>query len=191
MHHEQDIWRMGALKDKLPKTFWTFLFGTLALAGVWPLSGFYSKDEVLANALEHNAVLFGIAALVAVLTTFYMFRLVFVVFYGPAKTDASSHAHESPAVMTLPLIVLVIPTIIAGFWGLDAYINGGSAGHAEENTTYFSALLAPFIHAPLGALFGLGAVLFGFCAAWGIYYRQTVDPLPVYLGGVSRAMRNR
>jgi NADH-quinone oxidoreductase subunit L len=192
MHHEQDIWRMGALKEKLPKTFWTFLFGTLALAGVWPLSGFYSKDEVLANALEHNAVLFGIAALVAVLTTFYMFRLVFVVFYGPPKTDAASHAHESPAVMTLPLIVLVIPTIIAGFWGIDAFINApAGAGHGAENTGYFSALLAPFIHAPLGALFGLGAVLFGFCAAWGIYYRQTADPLPVYLGGVSRAMRNR
>jgi NADH-quinone oxidoreductase subunit L len=192
MHHEQDIWRMGALKEKLPKTFWTFLFGTLALAGVWPLIGFYSKDEVLANALEHNAVLFGIAALVAVLTTFYMFRLVFVVFYGPAKTGAASHAHESPAVMTLPLIVLVIPTIIAGFWGIDAYINAPAGlGDGPGNTGYLSALLAPFIHAPLGALFGLGAVLFGFCAAWGIYYRQTTDPLPVYLGAVSRAMRNR
>ncbi len=187
MHHEQDIWRMGALKDKLPKTFWTFLFGTLALAGVWPLSGFYSKDEVLANAIEHNPVLFGVAALVAVLTTFYMFRLVFVVFYGPARTEAAGHAHESPAVMTLPLIVLVIPTLIAGFWGIDRYISGSSEAHEG----FLSALLAPFIHAPLGALFGLGAVLFGFCAAWGLYFGQGADPLPVYLRGVSRAMRNR
>lgn len=192
MHHEQDIWRMGALKDKLPKTFWTFLFGTLALAGVWPLSGFFSKDEVLANALDHNAVLFGIAVLVAVLTTFYMFRLVFVVFYGPGKTDAASHAHESPAVMTVPLIVLVIPTIIGGFWGIDYYLNGpGGGGHGAERSGYFATLLAPFIHSPMGALFGLGAVLFGFCAAWGIYYRQTFDPLPLFLGPLSRAMKNR
>jgi NADH-quinone oxidoreductase subunit L len=191
MHHEQDIWRMGALKDKLPKTFWTFLFGTLALAGVWPLSGFFSKDEVLANALEHSAVLFGLAALVAVLTTFYMFRLVFVVFYGPAKTEDAAHAHESPVVMTLPLIVLAIPTLIAGFWGIDYYLNAPRGAHGSAHTGYFSALLAPFIHAPLGALFGLGAVLFGFSAAWGIYYRQTSDPLPLYLGGVARAMRNR
>ncbi len=188
MHHEQDIWKMGALKDKLPKTFWTFLFGTLALAGVWPLSGFFSKDEVLGNALEHNAVLFGIAALVAVLTTFYMFRLVFVVFYNRAKTEAAAHAHESPAVMTLPLIVLTIPTLIAGLWGIDRYIAGPAA---VEHGGYFAALLAPFTHAPLGAIFGLGAVLFGFCAAWGIYYGRSNDPLPLYLGGVSRAMRNR
>jgi NADH-quinone oxidoreductase subunit L len=121
-----------------------------------------------------------------------MFRLVFVVFYSPARTDAASHAHESSAVMTLPLIVLVIPTIIAGFWGIDAYINAtGSAAHGTESTGYLSALLAPFIHAPLGALFGLGAVLLGFCAAWGIYYGASKDPLPLYLGGVSRAMRNR
>ena len=118
MHHEQDIWRMGALKERMPKTFWTFLFGTLALAGVWPLSGFYSKDEVLATAGHSNGVLFGIAVFVAVLTTFYMFRLVFVVFYGPGKSDAASHAYESPPVMTVPLIVLAVPTVVAGLFEL-------------------------------------------------------------------------
>ncbi|HTG43858.1 MAG TPA: NADH-quinone oxidoreductase subunit L, partial [Verrucomicrobiae bacterium] len=188
MHHEQDIWVMGSLKERMPKTFWTFLFGTLALAGVWPLSGFYSKDEVLANALQRNPVLFGVATFVAVLTTFYMFRLVFAVFYGPAKSDSAAHAHESPAVMTAPLILLAIPAVIAGFWGIDRFIaHDGATPHGG----FFNTLLAPFIHAPLGALFGLGAVLFGFAAAWGIYYRRASDPLPLYIGRVSRAMRNR
>lgn len=190
MHHEQDIWKMGALKEKMPTTFWTFLFATLALAGVWPLSGFYSKDEVLGNAAQQNGVLFGVAALVAVLTTFYMFRLVFVVFYGPEKTHEAGHAHESPAVMTGPLFLLAIPTVIAGFWGIDRYISEPAHGHAE-GTGFFAQLLTPFTHAPLGAVFGLGAVIFGFCAAWGLYYRATRDPIPEYMRGLSRAMRNR
>ena len=190
MHHEQDIWRMGALKDRMPKTFWTFLFGTLALAGVWPLSGFYSKDEVLAAAARSNGVLFGIAVFVAVLTTFYMFRLVFVVFYGPEKTDAASHAHESPPVMTVPLIVLAIPTVLAGLFGINYYLNYTGAA-VPEHHTFISQLLEPFAHAPLGALFGLGAVIFGFCAAYGLYYRRSHDPLPDYIRPVARSMRNR
>jgi NADH-quinone oxidoreductase subunit L len=190
MHHEQDIWRMGALKGRMPKTFWTFLFGTLALAGVWPLSGFYSKDEVLGTAAHSNGVLFGIAVLVAVLTTFYMFRLVFVVFYGPQKSEAASHAHESPAVMTFPLIVLALPTIVAGLFGINYYLNKTAAAETEHHS-FVSQLLEPFAHAPLGALFGLGAVIFGFCAAYGLYYQRSHDPLPDYIRPVARAMRNR
>jgi NADH-quinone oxidoreductase subunit L len=191
MHHEQDIWRMGALKNRMPKTFWTFLFGTLALAGVWPLSGFYSKDEVLATAAHGNGVLFGIAVLVAVLTTFYMFRLVFVVFYGPEKSQAASHAHESPSVMTFPLIVLAAPTIIAGFFGINYYLARPQVGAHAENHGFVATLLDPFAHAPLGALFGLGAVIFGFAAAYGLYYGRTRDPLPDYIRPVARGMRNR
>jgi NADH-quinone oxidoreductase subunit L len=191
MHHEQDIWRMGALRRKMPATFWTFLFATLALAGVWPLSGFFSKDEILGNAVQHNPVLFGVAALVAVLTTFYMFRLVFVVFYGTEKSPEAGHAHESPPVMTFPLVLLVVPTIFAGFFGIDYYINAGGGHESARLHGFSSQLLAPFTHAPLGALFGLGAVLFGFTAAWGIYYGRTHDLIPEYLPRVSRGMRNR
>jgi NADH-quinone oxidoreductase subunit L len=189
MHHEQDIWLMGALKKKLPATFWTFFFATLALAGVWPLSGFYSKDEVLFSALNGNPVLFGIGVLVAVLTTFYMFRLVFVVFYSSPKSDAASHAHESPPAMVVPLLLLAIPTIFAGFWGLDYYLAAGEK--VEHSNNVFSTLLAPFSHAPLVAIFGLGAVIFGFCLAYGLYLNKSTDPLPEALGPVSRAMRNR
>src|SRR5436305_416147 len=77
MHHEQDIWRMGDLRRKMPVTFWTFMAGTLALAGVPPLSGFYSKDGILAQALHTNLALFVVGTAVAILTTFYMFRLIF------------------------------------------------------------------------------------------------------------------
>ena len=85
----------------MPVTFWTFLIGTLALAGVPPFSGFYSKDEILAAAFHHNIALFIVATIVAALTTFYMFRLFFVAFLGAPKSEASDHAHESPKVMTV------------------------------------------------------------------------------------------
>ena len=91
LHHEQDIWKMGALKKKMPVTFWTFLIGTLALAGIPPFSGFYSKDEVLAATYEHNGALFAVATVVAALTAFYMFRLFFVAF--------SVHPNPTPATM--------------------------------------------------------------------------------------------
>src|SRR5882762_1804663 len=109
LHHEQDIWKMGAIRKKMPVTFWTFLFGTLALCGVPPFSGFYSKDAILAQALhEHNYPLFALAVFVAVLTTFYMFRLLFVVFLGETKSRpiGSEHASESPRVMVWPLRIL-------------------------------------------------------------------------------------
>ena len=118
LSHEQDIWKMGRLKDKMPVTALTFLIGTLALCGVPPLSGFYSKDAILAAAYEKSPVLFGIGVVVAFLTTFYMFRLVFVVFWGKAKSDLPAHAHESPRVMTYPLGILAVASVVAGVVGI-------------------------------------------------------------------------
>ena len=118
---EQDIWKMGGLKKKMPVTFWTFIIGTLALSGVPPFSGFYSKDSILAQALEQkNFVLFSVAVFVTALTTFYMFRLFFVAFLGEARNEKAKHAHESPAVMTLPLIVLAVFAIVGGCIGISA-----------------------------------------------------------------------
>jgi NADH-quinone oxidoreductase subunit L len=117
LHHEQDIWKMGGLWRKTPITFATFMIGTLALAGVWPLSGFYSKDEILLLALEHNRALFVMAALTAFLTAYYMGRECFVVFFGkPRDHHAYDQTHESPLVMTLPLVFLAILSIVGG-WG--------------------------------------------------------------------------
>jgi NADH-quinone oxidoreductase subunit L len=192
-HHEQDIWRMGGLKKKMPVTYWTFLIGTLALCGVPPLSGFYSKDEILAVASHHSTFLFIIATLVAVLTTFYMFRLFFVAFLGKERSEDASHAHESPKVMTWPLVVLAVPTILAGFWGIEAFV--GHALHPKEavhhSGNFLETLFAPFSHSPLAALMGLGAVIFGFAAASSLYANAEKDPLPSMLGGLSRAMRDR
>src|SRR5450759_4074770 len=115
LHHEQDIWKMGALRKKMPVTFWTFLFATLALCGVPPFSGFYSKDAILAQAWHaHNYPLFAVAVFVAVLTTFYMFRLFFVALVGEPRTKEASHAHESPGVMIWPLRILAALSIFAG-----------------------------------------------------------------------------
>ena len=188
MHHEQDIWYMGNLRKKLPITFWTFLIGTLALAGVWPLSGFFSKDEILAVALNKNPVLFGIAVLVAVLTTFYMFRLVLVVFYGRAKSEHAEHAHESPRVMTIPLMVLFVPTVLAGLFGLAHFLNphDSHGGHG-----ILSALGGPFNHAPVAAVAGIAAVIFGLGLAFGLYWNAKSDPIPANMRAVSRTLRDR
>ncbi len=191
-HHEQDIWHMGGLKKKMPVTFWTFLLGTLALCGVPPLSGFYSKDAVLATASEHSVFLFIIAALVALLTTFYMSRLVLVTFFGANRSDHADHAHESPKVMAWPLVILAVPTVLAGFWGIDLFLGRQLAPEAvAHHGNFLETMFAPFGHAPLAALVGLGATIFGFSLAYGIYANAEKDPLPEKLGFLSRAMRDR
>jgi len=188
MTNEQDIWKMGGLIKKMPVTFWTFLAGTLALCGVIPLSGFYSKDSILAAAFEsHNMALFAIGVFVAVLTTFYMFRLFFVVFLGGEKTHAAGHAHESPKVMILPLVALAIPSVIGGFMGIEQFV--GKLFHAEELPLFDP--FGPFKHAPVAASAGLAAVVIGFLAAWKIYAKAASDPLPAKLGVVSTLMRNK
>ena len=189
MHHEQDIWNMGALKEKLPVTFWTFLLGTLALMGVPPLSGFYSKDSILATAFEGSPFgLFVISVIVAILTTFYMARLVLIAFFGKERSEAAHHAHESPLVMTGPLVFLAILTVVGGFFGL-ANVVTAEEHHGEGG--WLSAAFAPFGHAPMAALAGIAAVLFGFFLAWSLYAKAERDPLPEMARSFSRAMRNR
>jgi len=193
MHHEQNIWRMGALKRKMPVTYWTFMAGTLALCGVWPLSGFYSKDSILSSALGTGHIaLFVLGVLVAILTTFYMFRLVIVVFFGGERSEAVDHAHESPSILIWPLRVLAIMSIIGGVIGIDAVFGRFFEPVAGEAAMGFGQrLLEPFNESPLAAVFGLGAIIFGFAAACAVYWGRLVDPLPEKLGWLSRAMRNR
>ena len=122
LHHEQDIWKMGGLRPRMPVTFWTFLVATLALCGVPPFSGFFSKDEILAATLDpqHGSrALFVLGSLVAVLTTFYMFRLFLVAFLGKSRSPEAGEARESPRIMTVPLVVLAVPSAVAGFVGIQ------------------------------------------------------------------------
>lgn len=191
MHHEQDIWKMGALRAKMPVTWWTFLVGTLALAGVPPLSGFYSKDSILAQALHHgNYALFALASLVAVLTAFYMFRLFFVVFHSQSRSAEAQHAHESPAVITWPLRFLALFSVIGGLIGIEHALAGWFSGHHEPQS-FLSQLVYPFTHAPVPALTGIAAAAVGFFLARSLYRQAPSDPLPTRLGVLASVMRDR
>lgn len=119
MQGEQDIRKMGRLKNKMPLTFWTFLIGAAANAGVIPLSGFWSKDEIIGNALLRGHWVVG-ALLVATsfLTALYIFRLVFVVFFGKDNVPRDVHPHESPRLMAWPLVILAVPAALIGFVGV-------------------------------------------------------------------------
>ena len=192
LHHEQDIWNMGGLRTKMPVTFWTFMVGTLALAGVPPFSGFYSKDSILAQAAQHNLALFVLGAAVAALTTFYMFRLMFVAFLGAPKSDAAGHAQESPPVMAWPLRILACFSVIGGLIGIEQlYATQFPTERVEQDVSFARQLIAPILDAPLVASAGLLAVLVGFAAAYALYAGAAKDPLPEKLGVLSRAMRNR
>lgn len=198
MHHEQEIWQMGNLRKKMPITFWTFLLGALALSGVWPLSGFFSKDSILAQAWEQGHEnpligypLFATGVAVAGLTTFYTFRLFFVVFLGREKSEAASHAHESPLVMTLPLIVLAVFSVIGGLIGIPAIYHYSLPAGSEQPAGFFAALFEPFTHSPLAASLGLLAFAIGLAAAWALYGKAETDPLPAKLGWAARWMKNK
>jgi NADH-quinone oxidoreductase subunit L len=127
-HGEQDITRMGGLKSKLPVTFATFMTATLAIAGIVPLAGFFSKDEILWGAWSAgHKLVWAALALAAGLTAFYMFRLVFLVFYDGYRGEAHAfdHAHESPKSMTVPLSILAVLSAVGGFVGIPAVLTGG------------------------------------------------------------------
>ena len=141
LHHEQDMRRMGGLKDRLPITYWTFVVGSLALAGFPLTAGFFSKDDILVSAwaagpLGQVLTLFGL--LTALLTAFYSFRLVFVTFWGPSRVDQhhAAHVHEPSPTMTLPLVILAVLSIATGYFGIPEFLapvferDGGNA-HAS------------------------------------------------------------
>ena len=123
---EQDMRNMGGLKGKLPVTFWTMLIGTLAISGIFPFAGFFSKDEILAAAFTHSTTMYVIGVITAMFTSFYMFRMMYLTFYGKFRgTPAQeSHLHESPPSMTIPLILLAILSTFSGFIGVPEALGG-------------------------------------------------------------------
>ena len=137
MHHEQDMRKMGALKNKIPITFLTMAIGTLAIAGTPGLAGFFSKDEILWQAFssEHgHFLLWLLGAIVAGMTSFYMFRLLFMTFFGESRVDhhTEAHIHESPKVMTVPLMVLAVGSVLAGYVGLPKWLGPNIFEHWLE-----------------------------------------------------------
>ena len=119
IHGEQDMRKMGGLKKHMPVTYWTFFISALTIAGIPPLAGFFSKDEVLYHSLmDGNIIFWGMGISAALLTAFYMFRLVFMTFHGESRVDPSVHPHESPKVMTMPLVVLAGLATVGGLLGI-------------------------------------------------------------------------
>jgi NADH-quinone oxidoreductase subunit L len=126
MSDEQDIRRMGGLKSKMPITFITFMLGTIAIAGIPPFAGFFSKDEILASLYHHDPVMWSLAILGSALTSFYMFRVFILTFYGEFRgtEKQAHHLHESPITMTLPLIILAVFSVGGGIINLPHFAGG-------------------------------------------------------------------
>jgi NADH-quinone oxidoreductase subunit L len=166
-HHEQDIWKMGGLKNRLPSTFITFLIGTLALTGCPGLAGFFSKDSIISAAYDlHHPLIFALALATAFLTSFYMFRLMIVVFWGHTRSKHAREGHQPPPVMTIPLMILAIPSVIAGYhWFAGRFL----ALPVEEHVNLVVMGLSIFV-------FIAGAGL-----AWVVYTGKDSDPILIPL----------
>ena len=165
--HEQNIFKMGGLMGKMRITGWTFVIGALALAGIFPFAGFWSKDAILAEAYASHPVLFWVALITAFLTAFYMARLFFLVFTGQSRAESSEagHAHESPLVMTLPMILLAIFSIGAGFFNIP-----GSDRLAAWLTREAPEHHASVLVMVLSNVFALAGILLG----WLMYGKRTI-----------------
>jgi NADH-quinone oxidoreductase subunit L len=126
MSNEQDMRLMGGLKDKLKTTYWTMLVGTIAISGIPPFAGFFSKDEILAAAFQHSTTMWVIGVITAMFTSFYMFRMLYLTFFGKFRgtVEQEHHVHESPKTMTIPLIVLAVLSIVGGFIGIPEALGG-------------------------------------------------------------------
>ena len=142
MHGEQDMRHMGGLKKYMPITYWTFMLATLAIAGIFPFAGFFSKDEILFHSLVSGHTLFwGIATVAAFITAFYMFRAVFMTFHGDEKFDHHHvHPHESPSLMTVPLMILAGLAVVGGLVGFPI-IEG-----ANRFKEFLAPAITPLVH---------------------------------------------
>lgn len=171
LHHEQDMRHMGGLKDKLPVTYWTFIVGSLALAGFPLTAGFFSKDDLLVSAWSSGPlgqILTVLGLLTALMTAFYSFRLVFVTFWGPSHVDKkhAKHVHEPSQTMTFPLIVLAVLSIAAGYLGIPEFLEPVFA-HGEAAAAH---------HGDAGIIIMVIATLMGLTGIAGAYYVYVLNP---------------
>ncbi|MBI9048698.1 MAG: NADH-quinone oxidoreductase subunit L [Anaerolineaceae bacterium] len=180
----QDMRNMGGLKKKMPATFWVYLIGSLALAGIPPLSGFFSKDEILAAASEQSMGILVVLILAAFLTAFYITRQLLMVFFGKARTKAAENAKESPPVMLIPLIILAILAFGGGVMQLPEL---HTLGHWLEHSLV--EMLEVGFSIPLAAT-AFVVALIGLVVAWNFYGQRSLgspdrpDPLARPLAGL-------
>jgi NADH-quinone oxidoreductase subunit L len=179
MHHEQDIWKMGGLAKKMPLTTLTFVIGTLALAGVPMFSGAFSKHDILAAAHDKSPIFFWMTATVALLTTYYMSRLVLTVFLGKERSTAAAHAHEAPLLMSVPLVALAVPSVVAGYpffkKAFPFFAHGAKAADVAHHGHAVPAIVD---------LASWGAIAGGFLMALALYWNKSQDPIriPIFAG---------
>ncbi len=192
LHGEQDMRKMGGLKKVMTITFITFLISSLAISGIPPFSGFFSKDEILMVAFHHNIVLWVIASLASIMTAFYMFRLLYLTFFKEFRgtEEQKHHLHESPALITFPLIVLAILATIGGLISLpgNSWLNGylsplfaeKSEAHHFGTTEYLLMAIAV-----VGGLIGIGI-------AFSKYIKQNTIPVEdAQISGFSKVLYNK
>ena len=178
MANELDMRKMGGLKAKMPITHWTFLVGALAIAGFPFLSGFWSKDEILHSAWGSSPLIYVIGLVTAFLTAFYMFRLIFVTFYGESRVESevASHLHESPPVMWVPLAILAIPSaligLLLGWGGHDSWFHDFTRSVFPE--THHEASGNVFLFMAISSVVGLAGIAF----AWTRYSKRVPSDEP-------------
>jgi NADH-quinone oxidoreductase subunit L len=190
MGGEQDMRQMGGLRKKIPVTYWTMFIATLAIAGFPPFAGFFSKDEILYSAYAGpfaNKVLYALGLSAALLTSFYMFRLVFLTFFGSPRYDEHKvHVHESPKNMLVPLVILAIFSTVGGWfaapklWGGQDYFHNflGPVFAQADKLAPAAEMTEEAAHALELQLSGVAVVvaLIGFLVAWWFYIRKPKTP---------------
>jgi len=194
----QDMRNMGGLRKRIPVTFWVYLTGALALSGIAPLAGFFSKDEILAEAFHLQPVVFILLIITAFLTALYMGRQVFMVFFGKSRSKPAEHASESQAIVTVPLLVLAFLSLTGGILNLPL------GGHETAGAHFLTGWLSKSIEGIVAGEFNLGVallstalVLTAILMAWLLYARREVtrstftDPLRRMLGPVFTAIENK
>jgi NADH-quinone oxidoreductase subunit L len=187
-----DMRNMGGLRKTMPVTFWLYMIGTLALAGIFPFAGFWSKDEILLDASLHYPSVYWQLTIAAFFTAFYMGRQIWMVFFGEARTDAAKHAEESPKVMTVPLMVLAVLSVAGG--ALNLPFEG-----FHNLTHWLSHTLGEVEGLPLNlqvAGISTALALVAILISWLIYGRNPlkagqIDPLKKPLGFIFTGMENK
>ena len=207
-HHSEEVFdpgdmrNMGGLRKQMPVTFWLYLTGTLALAGIFPFAGFWSKDEILLDAAKNFPTIYIILSIAAFLTAFYMGRQIWMVFFGKPRTAVAEHAQESPKVMTVPLMVLAALSLLGGllnFPGIDTLTNWlgntiKAVAHEAEVAPWLAVSWGGFN--PFVALISLALALIAIFVSWLIYGRKPLetgqkDPLKQPLGFFFTGMENK
>jgi NADH-quinone oxidoreductase subunit L len=197
----QDMRNMGGLRERMKTTYWVYLIGAIALAGIPPLAGFWSKDEILADASKEFSWAYILLTLAAIFTAFYMTRQILMVFFGKARTPAAEHAEESPLIVTVPLMILAVLSFFGGLINLP-FDGFHQFAHWLEHTLGEYAHAGEFI-LPV-ALLSTALALISVALGWWLYNarryeefwaipaaRRPDDPLRAYIGPIYEALKNK